>query len=427
MTISLRPLTVLALMLLVFGSAEPSLAATDSVETALEAITGPERPPAPARAREQAAEEDPLTQRQTEAEEDAEPPPDAKPAPEPNELAVYGSLRVRYRWNPDSEGFEDGSSRIGLQGRYQLRPRKWLFARAEAGFNLLDEVSALAGSNANNPGGGRGDTFFRRLLYVGYESPRLFLIAGKAWSVYYKVTGFTDRFAGSGGSASGTYNAGTDGGYTGTGRAENALQTRMLIDFLPEPWGIEPFGLNIQLQDGEPIPGVAGHRYGRALGLSALLDTRQNFSLGIAYNHAQVPDADEPELRARGIDGDARALALGARWFDDDWYLATVIARLVNHEATNEDNYFDGWGYELYAQYRLRGKWWLIGGGNWLSPDGDQRQAGDFRVKYGLIGLRYALRDFDRFLYVNLRADRSLDQRGSALGNVVTAGLRWNF
>jgi predicted porin len=300
-----------------------------------------------------------------------------------------------------------------------------VFARAEAGFKLLEEIGVLA--NANNPSGGRGDTFFRRLLYVGYESPDFFLIAGKAWSVYYKVTGFTDRFSGTGGSASGTYNAGTDGGYTGTGRAENTLQTRMLIDFLPQRWGIEPFSLNIQLQDGEPIPGLKGHRYGRALGLSALLATREHFSFGVAYNHARVPDSNDPELRSRGIDGDATALALGARWFDDDWYLATVIARLLNHEATDEDNYFDGWGWELYAQYRLRGKWWLTGGWNWLRPDADQPLAGDYRVKYGVLGLRYALKGFDRYLYLNLRGDSSLNQDGSGLGDVVTAGLRWNF
>lgn len=330
------------LLLSLAGIFEPASAAPESAAAVLESIVGSEAPPAPPKAREQAVDEDPLTQQQTEAKEGAERAPEGPPAPEPNELDFYGSLRVRYRWKPDSQGVEDGSSRVGVQGRYQVWPRKWLFARGEAGFKLLEEVGLLA--NANNPSGGRGDTFFRRLLYVGYESPDFFLIAGKAWSVYYKVTGFTDRFAGTGGSATGTYNAGTDGGYTGTGRAENTLQTRMLIDFLPARWGIEPFSLDIQLQDGEPIPGLAGHRYGRALGLSALLATRQHFSLGVAYNHARVLDSKERELQSRGIDGDARALALGARWFDDDWYLATVVARLLNHEATDEDNYFDGWG-----------------------------------------------------------------------------------
>jgi predicted porin len=265
------------------------------------------------------------------------------------------------------------------------------------------------------------------LLYVGYESPNLFLVFGKTWSVYYKVSSFTDRFAGTGGQASGTYNARTDGGYTGTGRAEQALQSRLLIDFLPEHWGIAPFSLNIQVQDRRPIPQVDGQRYGNALGLSALLATRANFSLGLAYNHASVPDPDQPALREAGIDGDARALVLGARWFDDNWYLASVASRLDNHEATDEGNYFDAWGWEVYGQYRLSGNWWVTGGWNLLRPDDDQDQAGDYRIRFGVLGLRYALKDFDRYLYANLRSEHSRNQDGSRLGNVLTVGARWNF
>jgi predicted porin len=348
-------------------------------------------------------------------------------APEPNALDIYGSLRVRYRSTVGDRSFSDGGSRVGVKGRYQVLPRKWLFARAEVGFNLLDELNALFSSNGNNPDGGKGDTFFRRLLNVGYESPSLFLVFGKTWSVYYKVTGFTDRFEGTGGQAAGTYNAGSDGGYTGTGRAENALQTRLSVDFLPERWGIEPFSLNLQLQDGEPIPGADGYRYGHTVGLSALLATRDHFSFGLAYNHANVPVADEPAVRARGIRGDATALAAGTRWFDDDWYLGTVVARLHNHEATDEGNYFDGWGWEVYAQYRLRGRWWLTGGWNWLQPDGGQPLAGDYRIKYGVLGLRYALKDFERILYVNVRTEGSLKEDGSRVDDVLTVGVRWNF
>ncbi len=420
-----RLLLASAASLALAGLPGPAPAETPDISAVWEAINDSQAPAAAPEAREQAATEDPLTGQQEQAIQDADAAPQGQPAPEPNELGVYGSLRVRYRWEPESQGVEDGSSRIGVQGRYQVWPRKWLFARGEAGFKLLEELGVLA--NANNPDGGRGDTFFRRLLYVGYESPNLFLIAGKAWSVYYKVSGFTDRFAATGGSASGTYNAGTDGGYTGTGRADNAFQTRVLIDFLPDRWGIEPFSLNLQFQDGEPIPRIDGQRYGKTLGLSAILATREHFSLGIAYNHAQVPDAKAPALRSRGIDGDATALVLGARWFDDDWYLATVLARLRNHETTDQDNYFDGWGSELYAQRRLRGKWWLVGGWNWLRPDSGQPLAGAYRVKYAVVGLRYALKEFDRYLYLNLVGDRSLDQDGSRQGNQLTAGLRWNF
>ena len=379
----------------------------------------------PAGERERSAGEDPLAQQQEEAAKEAETGKPREAAEEPNELDIYGSLRVRYRATLGEYGFNDGGSRIGVQGRYQFLPGRWLFARGEAGFNLLDELGNLF--NANNASDGTGNSFFRRLLYAGYESPNLFVLFGKTWSVYYQVSGFTDRFAGAGGSASGTYNAGTDGGYTGTGRADNAFQTRLLVDFLPERWGVEPFRLNIQLQDGEPIPETNGYHYGHALGLSAQLVTRADFSFGIGYNRAEVPDSSNPALRARGIDGAARALVLGARWFDDDWYLATVLARLDNHETTDQGYYFDGWGSELYLQYRLRGRWWITGGWNRLPPDGGQPLAGDYRIKYGLIGLRYSIKEFERYFYVNLRVDKSVDQDGTEASDMLTVGLRWAF
>jgi len=381
-----------------------------------------------ARAREQAAEEDPLTPQQEQARQDSETLPPAEAAAEPNELDLYGSLRLRFRSETKGEWlFNDGGSRAGLKGRYQLFPRRWLFARAEVGFNLLDELDALVNPGSNDPNGGRGASVFRRLFFGGFESPNLFLVYGKTWSVYYKVSSFTDRFAGTGGQASGTYNAGTDGGDTGTGRAERALQSRLLVDFLPERWGIEPFSLNIQLQTRRPIPQVHDAHYDYALGLSALLATRENFSLGVAYNSAKVPDTDKPAIRASGIDGDAEALTLGVRWFDENRYLASVVSRLDNHEATDEGNYFDAWGWEVYAQYRLRGKWWVTGGWNLLRPDSDQDQAGDYRVQFGVVGLRYALDDFDRYLYANLRSEHSRSQDGSRPGDVVTIGIRWNF
>lgn len=219
-----------------------------------------------ARAREEEAEEDPLTKRQQSIRLEAETTPAETPAKEPNALAVYGSLRVRYRATSDRQGIEDGSSRVGIQGRYQFLPQRWLSLRGEAGFKLLDEVSALA--NGNSPSGGRGDSFFPRLHYLSYESPNLFLVLGKTWSVYYKVTSFTDRFAGTGGQAAGTYNAGTDGGRTGTGRAEDALQTRVQLDLLPRLLGFEPLSLNVQLQNGQAIPDAWGAHYGLALGVS---------------------------------------------------------------------------------------------------------------------------------------------------------------
>ena len=103
------------------------------------------------------------------------------------------------------------------------------------------------------------------------------------------------------------------------------------------------------------------------------------------------------------------------------------MARLLNHEATNEGTYFFGWGSELYARYRLIKGYWLVGGYNWLRPDSDQVQAGDFELRYGVVGLRYSIDDFNRLAYAEWRIDSTVSEDGLSLGNIFTIGMRWDF
>ena len=251
--------------------------------------------------------------------------------------------------------------------------------------------------------------------------------AGKSWSTYYQVTGFTDRFQGTGASASGTYNAGTDGGHSGTGRADRVLQTRVLIKAFDDPLGIKPFKLNLQLQHGESIPRVHNKNYKTTVGVSALFETRDDLSVGLAYNHATIDQADLSVLKSKGVDGDATALALGARWFSENWYLATVVSRLNNHETTNEFVYFDGMGWEVYGQYNVYKRWWAVGGWNKLDPDSSEVQAGEFKTDYSVLGVRYSFRGFRQFVFANARIDSGTNQAGKELRNIYTIGVRWDL
>ena len=192
-------------------------------------------------------------------------------------------------------------------------------------------------------------------------------------------------------SASGTYNAGTDGGNTGTGRADRTLQTRLSVDFLPQRW-FKPFNLNLQVQHGEPVPQVEDADYGTAFGVSAILHAKKEYVFGLAYNQADITVEGDPALRAAGIDNDARAFLAGTRAFGERWYLGTVVSRLENHETTDENIYFDGWGWEVSGRHRVFGPVWFVGGWNLLEPDGDQSQPGEYRVRYGVAGLWYSCR-----------------------------------
>jgi predicted porin len=372
-----------------------------------------------AQEREKGAEEDPLAQVQAERAKEPEERDEKESG-----FQLYGSARLRYRASEIDSSWGDGGTRLGLNGEWRFSPRRWLFARGEAGFSLLGAVDQVL--NPSGRSGEDGQDIFLRLGYVGYAGPRALTSFGKNWSAWYQVAGFTDRFESTGASASGTYNAGTDGGPTGTGRADRVLQTRMLIDFLPQRW-FKPFHLNLQVQHGEPVPQVDGVDYGTAFGASAVLNTKRGYTLGIAYNRADITNEGDPVVRGAGIDGDAEAFIIGTRGFGERWYLATVVSRLENHETTGAGIYFDGWGWEVFGRYRLHGPIWLTGGWNRLEPDGDQDQAGDYRLRYGVLGLWYSFRKFERLIYLEARFDDSRSADGGRPGNSYAFGVRWDL
>jgi len=376
-----------------------------------------------AREREKVAEEDPLAQRQAEQQDDPE-----AAAEEPSSFNLYASIRVRYQSVDGSTVWNDGNSRFGADGRWRYAPQKWLFGRVEAGINVLDEVSKILGGGGASSESASGDSIFTRLLYVGVETPNTMLVYGKNWSTYYQVSGFTDRFDVGGANASGTFNAGTDGGASGTGRADNVFQTRWLADVYSGKWRLKPSMVNLQIQHGEPIPRVDGAHYGTAVGVSGIVNLINDISVGVAVNHADVINQKDENIINAGIDGNDQAIVLGIRWFNENWYLSTVVADLRNHETTGEGTYFDGVGWEGYGRYNLMEKLWLVSGWNYLAPHSDQKQAGDYQIKYGVLGLRYAFNeDFSRLVYLVAQLDDSATEDGTEIGNIYTLGFRWDF
>jgi len=412
---------VLCLLLLLTGTVQAAASGTGPAAVADPALVEPSTTDAAALAREVQASEDPLSEQEAASMEAPE-----LPAIKSYDYNIYGNYRLRLRGGEGGLKLSDGGSRFGADGSYQLFKKLKVFGRVEVGFNLLSELDFLFDQKNSAPEGKQGNSFFKRLLYVGFETPGYFLTFGKNWSTYYKVAGFTDRFAGTGGSASGTYNAGTDGGATGTGRADAVIQTRLHFGRLPERLGIKPFNLNVQVQRDQPIPLVDGAHYGTSVGLSAVQQVRPDLALGVAYNIAKINDLDNPRIREAGLDGDAQALLVGVRQFADKWYMGSVVSRLLNQDVTDQGIYFDGWGWETYTQFQLREKIWFTAGWNYLRPDSD-RSSGDYRVKYGVIGLRYSQDGFQNMIYANFRLDDGRLTDGTTLDNVFTIGVRWNL
>lgn len=407
------------------GAATDNPGKTEKDENASAVADAPDE----AENRELGGNEDPMAadkaRREDERTEEAEKPA-VKTAPERTTgFDLYGSIRVRYREQRGSRNWQDGGSRAGVDLEWRFRPKSYLYARYEAGFNVLTGIE-----NLTNPGENVDeefkDTVFTRLWYAGIDSPVVNAVAGKNWSTYYKVSGFTDRFMGTGGSASGTYNAQSDGGPTGPGRADDTIQTHFSVDFLPQRI-FKPFDLNLQVQHGNDIPFGNGATYGTAVGVSAVMTTQKDFTLGIAYNHAAIDLDKNPSLRRIGLTGDARAATVGARAFGDRWYAGLVISKLADHETTDDGIYFDGWGSEFYGEYRVYDRIWLVGGFNVLEPDADDVLARYYRLKYAVAGIRYTFDEFRRMIWANVRIDDSVNADGTPGANVYTIGIRWDL
>lgn len=393
----------------------------DATEIAAEDRGKPGEDDASARDDESQLNEDPEAQRRTRIEEEPELRSDWPT------FELYGSIRIHAinNFNVDNEETElalgDGASRVGVRGEWQMSGKWWVFGRAEGGFDVLDTFTPKAGEEDE---GGLG--LRERLLYLGFDSDNLTSTYGKNWSAYYKIAGMADRFSIFGGSGAGVYNAGTDGGRTGTGRADDVLQARVYTSSL-KALRIKPFNLNVQYQNGQPIPKVEGREYGEAYGASAWLETQGDRGIGLAWQRSVVENTDDALIRQAGIDGDAQALALAFRSYGELWYAALVLAWLDNVETTDESKYFNGKGAELYIQWQFKDRWWIIAGGNWLQPDDDEPDAGEYEISYGVLGLRYTFDSFNRMLYAEYRIDNGTLASGAPTKNELTLGFRWDF
>jgi hypothetical protein len=150
------------------------------------------------------------------------------------EFAPYGSLRTIIGASSSGAEVQDDASRIGIK-LSTLGPIK-VFAQLELGVNLVQSnVQFNAGASTEGGFGtltsNTSPVLGPRLGLVGVDLGRWGKVSfGKQNSVYYDITSdTTDRFNVFGGQASATYVGGTDGGETGTGRADQVVQYRNTV------------------------------------------------------------------------------------------------------------------------------------------------------------------------------------------------------
>ena len=130
---------------------------------------------------------------------------------------------------------------------------------------------------------------------------------GKQWGVHTDVTMYTtDQFNVFGSEASATYTAGTDGGFLGTGRADQAVSYRNTI------FRVLDVGAQVQFRSTENDNIIDG------AGLSAQLTVLPGTRIGAAYTKSYIARQRDggrarPRGRPRDRGGGRQARLEGAR------------------------------------------------------------------------------------------------------------------
>jgi hypothetical protein len=272
--------------------------------------------------------------------------------PDTDELSIrpYGSFRGHMAYYDEALELQQNGSRVGFDLRFKVKKVTY-FATSELGINMFrNDVSFRAEASTDGgfltlDQGQANQVFATRSGYIGADFGKGGqLTIGKQWGAYYDVSGYADRFNVFGGQASNTYNGGTDGGLTGTGRADQAVVYRNKFG---------PLSIAGQLQ----FRSVANDEAVANLGGSVQLQLMKGLKIGAGY--MQTALADFIVENTAGMDGDPAIWVAVATYGNAHWDLAATISGQTNGDLSIvldtsglafQSVVYDGTGAEAYIR-----------------------------------------------------------------------------
>jgi outer membrane protein N len=361
---------------------------------------------------------------------------------------MKGYIEINAIHTDDDATMKDGSSRVGFRLDHSLKEEwnvgaylEWGIRTTSSGRGLKisgDEQVSLSSGDPNDAISLRQGNVFLNLEEWGN------IKVGKQWSVYYDAAGTTDVYNMYGGEASGTFNLSSDGGLSGTGRADNAITWRKSYGDLDiglqgqlSPGDIDISGLD--LPEGTDLGGEYDYGYGIALGYT--FDLRSPLAVRAAYNYALVDLTGELEGNlVEDVDDEAWlvSVTLGKGMFRKGFHASVAYAQSQHHEFDTQGILYDAEGLETVIAYGFNDQFQIYVGNNQLKVD-DPAYAGkidgfvadnpeedlltdEHELSYYILGANYNWTD--RFkLFVELRIDDS-DFNGRDGDDVYGVGIR---
>lgn len=394
------------------------------------------------------------------------PAAQAVPIYESDQVTLYmqGYFSVNQVNVNGDTSLQDGISRI----RFSLSVpayRQW-----DVGFNVEWGINAISSArrveisgNQQAAVGDAGDTLYIRHGHAFAKHDLWGDFAfGKQWGIYYDVASYTDWYEISGGLASGAYSLGTDGGITGTGRADGALTWRKEWEGLG---GELRFGAQYQAHTSPfdvSVVGVVGEdlllecpgndcEFGISHGVSLQYraDIGQGLTLGTAYNRVKldlettrgivtdISDPFDPVIIdtnfAISASSNIWSLIAGVNYgrgpYQPGFYAAAVLQKSQNNDLAPPGsvegitNFFDAIGSESLFTYTWGARncySFYFGHNNLHSNDPGFEEAlidaDEVRLTKYYIGFKY---NWDERIHIY--TENTIDNSNS-LGRALTAG-----
>ncbi len=350
------------------------------------------------------------------------------------QLKLYGSFRGHFAaYNKEVE-IQENASRLGFEIS-AIRKGIRYFAGLEMQVNMFRSATSFNLSASTTGGYLQADrnqdrqVLSSRLGYMGVDLGKWgTVVLGKQRSIYYDITGYTDRFNVFGGGASATYTAGTDGGYTGTGRADQALTFR-------NSTGRFSYGAQFQFLNSN------NNRWLDGLAFNLQVQLIEQLKFGIVVNQSFLNPSLINSGEFIGLKGNPRYYAAGVNYKAGNWEIAGLFSRQQNGDAvngriidpvngiSNPVVVFEAVGGELYFNYHWK-KVSVLLGGNYYQPDteivtsrGERPIDAAFKRRYIIAGAAYQPFRLLKF-YSEARIANGTAALGSREPSVFTIGIR---
>ena len=330
-------------------------------------------------------------------------------------IKAYLRLRATYRSKNEEDKLNFSSSRMGFIYAKKLDNEDHLIFHVEAGIDAFNQLLDTSAGNEVS-----SNKIRKRLLYFRYGREDYYVVIGKNWSVYHYIASMAYEFNSLGGKTTGIFNAGSDGGSTGTGRASDALQLRSSKGIFQ--WGT-------QLQSNTEISTFGSKElYSLNAALMGKLKFLNGFGIGASYLKS-VPNGITTNMIAQGFDGDTTASVIGAEWKISDWDFSATVAKNKNLVTDNQMQYYDATGTELYATTRFTPLTQFRLGFSYQKPNDKENYQGKHKISEAYIGWQYSYNknNFSDRIFIEYALNNGRYADGTDGTDILNFGIRYNF